>query len=192
MTALDSIKRSVGLFCWLWTVVPWVVSVFPSYLPWLHRKFRYLLLKPCNGCWLWQSEETLSYTLAPLVWYMMDWFWSLSFLLRSCFQSQVEWGCGHVLLLVMDHVSLYLLLMGEAKSCSAWGESTDYTDYILFPLSDYFLFWLVCFIILLWSLFEFGVISPSLILKIMEKAKKIRKMFKECFELQVEALVGVG
>lgn len=151
-------------------MVPWVVSVFPTYLPWLHRKFRYLLLKLCNGSWLWQSEETLSHTSALLVWYRMDWFWSLSFLLRSCFQSQVEWGCGNFLLLMMDHVSFYLYLSCcymRSKELQCLGR-----EHRLHRLCNFSSFWLlpffVCFMILLWSLFEVWVISPSLILKIMD------------------------
>lgn len=139
MTTLDGIKKCVGFSCQHWTVVPWIVSVFPTYLPWLQTKFRHLLLKLCNGCWLWQSEETLSYALALLVW-----FWSLSFLLRSHFQSQVE---GLWLFPVINDgpcVTLFvpqLLLVGEAKDCSAWGESTDYIGLVNLFLFFFFFFY---------------------------------------------------
>lgn len=40
---------------------------------------------------------------------------------------------------------------------------------------------------LLWSLCEFRLVNLSPALKIMEKDEEIRKRFKQCFELEVEA-----
>lgn len=194
MTTLDSIKKCVGLSCQHWTVMPWIVSV--SYIPPLATWGIYV---PAFGTMQWMLALTerrnpeLDFsttggiddglTLVTLV--------SIKVLLSKLGRVEL-W-----LFPVINNrtcVTLFvaqLLLMGETKNCSPgervqmmlvwWTSHSGKTFSSLWCFFFFFFKWCCCGVRLN---FELQVLH--FILKIMEKVKEIRKMFKECFKLQVE------